>query len=264
MTQTIEPSTVQPPVGSTLWLASGAVGLLLAYVLVFSLTGSRPGEAIGAAAANVAPAAALGVAVNAVVVRWVAARPRAQQTLAHIGLGLAFVSAWYGLLIPTLAISSWLSGGGFHLTPLTGPALPWQLFQGLLLYVVIAALAHALGRREPADAPGARRLDRYLIRVGEEIRPVDVTAIIAIKAADDYSEVSTADGTHLARLSLQTFADRLDPEQFIRVHRSRIINFARLEKIEPAGGGRMLAVMESGEIVPTSRAGAQALRDRLA
>jgi len=103
-------------------------------------------------------------------------------------------------------------------------------------------------------------LERYLIRAGEDFRPVDVDAIVTITGAQDYSEVVTGAGPHLVRMSLAEFEARLDPARFIRVHRSTIVHLAHIERIEPAGGGRMLAHMSDGQSVPVSRSGVRALR----
>ncbi len=92
------------------------------------------------------------------------------------------------------------------------------------------------------------------------MRPIDVSEIVMITGAQDYAEITTATGRHLVRMSLAEFEQRLDRARFLRVHRSTIINFHRLARTEPAGNGRMLAHMTTGEIVPVSRSGTQLLR----
>ena len=76
--------------------------------------------------------------------------------------------------------------------------------------------------------------------------------------------MAETDGTHLVRMSLAEFERRLDPRQFARVHRSAIINLDRLRVAESAGGGRMVAHMDDGAVVPVSRAGAALLRELVA
>lgn len=237
--------------------------LFFVYVLVFSLTGSGPVQALGAALANVLPAALLGVGVHWALLTHVMGKPAIDQIALHLGLVVGFVGLWYLALIPALACIAWLQGGGFHLIALSGPALPWQLFQGLMIYAVLAATAYALAPRPLGHPQPEARLTRYLMRRGEDIRPVDVETIVTIQGADDYSEVTTVAGKHLARMTLGAFERDLDPQRFVRVHRSWIINFDRLERAESAGGGRLLAHMQDGQIVSTSRAGARALKDRL-
>ena len=253
------------PAGAAWQHAVGWSGLFLAYLLVLSLTGSTPARAIGWAAANVAPAAGLGYLVHLTIRRRLIDRPAGVQLALHIPMAVVFVGGWYGLLIPAYAVCGLLFGDPLRLAPLTGPALPWQLFHGLTLYCVIAATTYALSARIiVAPAAEARPvLKRYLMRRGEDLRPVDVDDIISIAGADDYSEVQTIHGVHLARMTLSAFEAELDPLRFVRVHRSGIINFDRMVRAEPAGAGRLLAHMENGSIVPVSRGGARALRDRL-
>lgn len=75
--------------------------------------------------------------------------------------------------------------------------------------------------------------------------------------------VATTSGRHLVRMTLGDFEQALQSVRFIRVHRSHIVNVARIERAEPAGGGRMLLHMDNGEAVQTSRAGTRLLRDRI-
>ena len=93
--------------------------------------------------------------------------------------------------------------------------------------------------------------------------PVAVAEIVSIKGADDYSEVFTRTEKHLVRMSLAEFEKRLDAERFLRVHRSWIVNFTKLVRAEPIGGGRFALHMEGGETIAVSRSGAQRLRTRL-
>jgi two-component system LytT family response regulator len=64
------------------------------------------------------------------------------------------------------------------------------------------------------------------------------------------------------RMTLSEFEQSLDPGRFIRVHRSRIVNFERIARAEPAGGGRLLLHMDDGEAIAASRAGSRILRER--
>lgn len=88
----------------------------------------------------------------------------------------------------------------------------------------------------------------------------NVRDIVLIAGAQDYAEVTTLTGSHLVRMSLGEFEQRLDPARFIRVHRSHIINIDHLDHAEPAGGGRLVAYMVTGAAVPLSRTGSQTLR----
>lgn len=106
-------------------------------------------------------------------------------------------------------------------------------------------------------------LSRYFVRIGDELRPLDIDAVVSIGGADDYAEVRTLSGKHLVRVTLAEFAKSLDPAKYVRVHRSWIVNTHHIARAEPAGGGRLLLHMETGQVISTSRDGAKRLRDRV-
>ena len=64
-------------------------------------------------------------------------------------------------------------------------------------------------------------------------------------------------------VTLAEFAKSLDPAKYVRVHRSWIVNTDRIARAEPAGGGRLLLHMETGQTISTSREGAKLLRNRV-
>jgi hypothetical protein len=106
-------------------------------------------------------------------------------------------------------------------------------------------------------------LSRYFVRIGEELRPLDIDTVVSIGGADDYAEVRTLGGKHLVRVTLAEFAKSLDPTKYVRVHRSWIVNTHRIARAESAGGGRLLLHMETGQTISTSRDGAKLLRNRV-
>lgn len=248
-----------------LW-AGGTALLWLLYVFVFiGTTGSTLGEAARDALANVAPLAALAAVTRIVLRDHVMPRPAVVQAAAHASLAVAFAVLWYLAVLVLLAVTTALAGGRFEIIGFSGPALTWQAFQGLIMYALVAACCYAVrGGREAATVSFVETtppLERYLTREGDELRPVEVAEIVAITGAQDYAEVLTLDGRrHLVRMSLAEFERRLAPGRFLRVHRSTIINFTHLRRLEPAGGGRLTAHMAAGESVEVSRSGAQLLR----
>jgi two-component system, LytTR family, response regulator len=249
-----------------IWLAV-AVALWLAYSLVFVGTvQARLPSAMSSALANVAPLVLLAAIVMRGVRLGLMSRTAPVQILAHLVLAPVFSALWYAGTVLGLSFLALGAGHSFRLVWFEGPALTWQLFQGVILYAAVAAIGYAVAPRPPAARPSAGRaeapppLERYLIREGEDFRPVEVNDIVTITGAQDYSEVTTDQGRHLVRLSLAELESRLDPGRFVRVHRSTIIHLARLERAELAGGGRMLAHMSDGQRVPVSRTGVKALR----
>ncbi|MFK2889562.1 LytTR family transcriptional regulator [Dyella flagellata] len=117
--------------------------------------------------------------------------------------------------------------------------------------------------KEPDDSRANADLSRYFVRIGDELRPIDLDSVVSIGGADDYAEVRTLSGKHLVRMTLAEFTKSLDPAKYARVHRSWIVNVHRIARAEPAGGGRLLLHMETGQVISTSRTGARLLRDRV-
>lgn len=253
------------------------------YFLVFRLTaeGTVVDDAL-ASARNFIPLALLTVVARGLLLRHVVHRAAVQQLGAHLVLGAAFAGLWYWLLMVMIGVSSGDGMTRFRVEPFfDDPAFAWQMLQGAAVYAMLASIiarrAHEVkaelhpaiddSARAPASiAPAAdkeRSLDRYFIRKGEDILPVDVDAIVSIEGADDYAEVQAGTERHLVRLTLAELERSLDADRFIRVHRSRIVNLKRIERAEPAGGGRMLLHMENGAVVQTSRAGTRLLRERV-
>ncbi len=238
--------------------------LLYAFVFVQTANSSWP-EAIGLGLANVLPLAMLAVATREVLKSHVMPKTVPVQIASHAALSITFATAWYAIVLVLLAFFNGLGGSGFAVRGFSGPAFTWQVFQGLVLYALVAAICYAVrGGREAARVSFVEQrptLDRYLSKTGDEFQPVEVGDIVVISGAQDYSEVTTVAGrNHLVRMSLGEFEQRLDKERFVRVHRSTIINFAKLDRLEPAGGGRLTAHMVNGDSIEVSRTGAQLLR----
>jgi len=137
-----------------------------------------------------------------------------------------------------------------------------------------AAVQRAIERRAGVGAEMERLLrllqhtqpagifsDRLLVRSGEKIIPVRVADIEWIEAADDYAMLHAGSSKHLCTLGLGEIEKRLNPQQFMRVHRSAIINISRIRHLEKDGEGGMIATMASGEEVKVSRRYAAALRE---
>ena len=109
-----------------------------------------------------------------------------------------------------------------------------------------------------------REVPRYLERVAipdrEGVRIVPIEEIDWIEAQDYYVEVHTAGRGYLLRRSLKQLEERLDPRRFARVHRSAIVNVARIQSLRPATHGERDLVLRDGTQLKLSRM----YRDRLA
>lgn len=113
-----------------------------------------------------------------------------------------------------------------------------------------------------ARAPGVR-IERLVIRDGAEISIIAAGDIDYVQGQDDYVEVFHAGRSSLTQQTLQSLEDSLDPRQFVRVHRSYLLNVSRVARIEPWGQGSKMAVLHDARQVPVSRSGEARLRAAL-
>jgi len=111
------------------------------------------------------------------------------------------------------------------------------------------------------DALSTSTLQRLLIRNAGRIIPVAVADIERLEADGDYVSVHVRGKTHLVNLPLGTFEQRLDPERFLRIHRSHLVNLDFVEAIETYDNSQLLVKMKDGAKIIASRAASKRLRD---
>ena len=108
-----------------------------------------------------------------------------------------------------------------------------------------------------AQAP----LRRLFARRGERIVPIPAAGILRIQAKGDYAEVHAPGGPFLLHVSLSELAGRLDPERFVQVHRSHIVNLDAVKLLRPHDDERRLViVLTTGEEIVASRSASETLR----
>ncbi|HVT40776.1 MAG TPA: LytTR family DNA-binding domain-containing protein [Gemmatimonadaceae bacterium] len=122
------------------------------------------------------------------------------------------------------------------------------------------AEAAALARPRAGRRVRERHLDRLVVRVGtrDVVVPVDE---IELLAADDVHVAVHAHGRrYLMRATLDQLATRLDPGQFVRVHRSYVVPLHAVVAIRRAARGAAILELQNGAAVPVSRRRKKALR----
>lgn len=107
--------------------------------------------------------------------------------------------------------------------------------------------------------------DPVLLRSGNLSRVATVSEITLIEAEENYTRVHLEDGMHLlVRRSLKSWEENLPAGQFMRVHRTMLVDLRRVEFCEKDGkGGGVLRVAGSKTPIPVSRQIWQELSDRL-
>lgn len=107
-----------------------------------------------------------------------------------------------------------------------------------------------------------RRLLKIPTVSNQHIALLDVADVLAIQSDGHSTHVRTAGGTQSCNLSIGDLETRLDPEQFLRVHRSHLVNLGAVTQIL-RDDGRMGLQLGAGLQVPVSRTSAAAVLTRL-
>jgi len=118
---------------------------------------------------------------------------------------------------------------------------------------VDALVEEARARRQP--------LERILIRDGARVQVVAVGSIDYIEAEDDYVAVCADGRRWLKNQRMAELEAQLDPQAFLRVHRSFIVRLGAIARIEPSGKDGHCALLADGARIPISRSGYQKIRE---
>jgi two-component system LytT family response regulator len=96
-------------------------------------------------------------------------------------------------------------------------------------------------------------LDRLMIKDGGRVLFLRVEEIDWIEAAGVYVQVHAAGKTWLHRISLGELEVRLDARQYLRIHRSTIVNLQRIRELHPHSHGDFLVALHDGTELKLSR-----------
>jgi hypothetical protein len=195
-----------------------------------------------------------------------------QRMINYIGLALLTITVWlgtgYGLFYliysPDLALKF-------------VPVLPIRAFIGLLIYLlIIQRFRFQLPiEEEDTDIPApvevsedaklkkvaeTELLERIAVKSGSKIHVVMVPEIIYLQADGDYVQIFTEQAKFLKEQTMKYFEEHLPDNQFVRVHRSVIVNVEMISRIELYEKQSQLLTLKTGQQIKASPAGYKALR----
>ena len=106
-------------------------------------------------------------------------------------------------------------------------------------------------------------LQRIPVELRGQMRAVPVDRIDYITASGPYAELHVGERTFSVRERMQDLEEQLDPEQFMRVHRSVIVRLDRVDVLLRAAGGDYAVRLKDGTELSVSRARREALERRI-
>ncbi len=97
--------------------------------------------------------------------------------------------------------------------------------------------------------------ERIVVKLGNKIKVISIYDISHFAADDDYVNIHTSDGEYLKNQTLSFFEKTLNPNLFVRVHRSYIVKIDQITKIEAYEKDGYILILKSGKKIPISKTG---------
>ncbi len=124
-----------------------------------------------------------------------------------------------------------------------------------------------LGEKLPRAADLAREArppqqysQRIVVKDGVRVHIIPVESLDYAEAQDDYVSLHSKGKSYLKQQTISSLEAALDPQRFVRIHRSILVNLERVSKIELYAKDSRIAVLTDGKQVPVSRTGYEKLR----
>lgn len=110
--------------------------------------------------------------------------------------------------------------------------------------------------------PG-EKLNRVAVRNGSKIHILGTDSIQYLEAMDDYVKIHASEGSFLKQQTMKYFENHLSEHDFLRIHRSFIVQLRQVIKLEPMGKDTHAAILKDGTSLSVSRAGYARLKEVL-
>ena len=111
--------------------------------------------------------------------------------------------------------------------------------------------------------PGPPKPDRLVVKSAGKIFFLRTDEIDWVEASGNYVRVHVGAESHLLRETMASLETKLDPDRFVRIHRSRIVNMERIKEMQPWFNGEFVVILTTGVRLTLSRGYREKLQDRL-
>jgi two-component system LytT family response regulator len=106
-------------------------------------------------------------------------------------------------------------------------------------------------------------LERVVVKTGNKMHVIPAGKIRYVEASEDYVMIHAEKSRHLKAQTMQYYEKHLNPSQFVRIHRSFIVNVNFLVRLEPYDKDTYVAIMTEGHRLKISRTGYRKLKETL-
>jgi two-component system, LytTR family, response regulator len=127
----------------------------------------------------------------------------------------------------------------------------------------IQAVKLPSAREDEAKSSGDRYTQRIVFKSRGRILFLAVSEIRWIGAEENYVRICTQSETHLLRETMSRLEEKLDPQIFLRVHRSSIVNLQYVKEVRTDADGECMVILVNGQKVAMSRSYRARIQDWL-
>lgn len=107
----------------------------------------------------------------------------------------------------------------------------------------------------PEEIRQPEERNRIVVKENGNIRIIPVHEVLYIEAFDDYVKIYTTKEMFLKKKTLSFYETNLDATQFVRVHRSYLLQLSHITRIEPMEKDNYVALLKNGSRIPLSKSG---------
>ena len=97
--------------------------------------------------------------------------------------------------------------------------------------------------------------ERMVVKDGTRVHIFPVSKLDYAEAQDDYIALANQGKKYLKQQTISSLEGLLNPKDFVRIHRSYIVNLERVSRLEPYGKDTHMAILDDGARLPVSRSG---------
>ena len=108
-------------------------------------------------------------------------------------------------------------------------------------------------KSEKSNHHERKYLERLVIKAGGRVTFLKTEEIDWIEAAGNYIRLYIGKDSHLLRDTMNNIQTKLDPEKFLRIHRSTILKIDRIKELQPWYHGEYVVTLENGKQLTSSR-----------
>jgi hypothetical protein len=201
-----------------------------------------------------------------------------QRMVSYLALALVSVGIWIGFTFLMLYICMPEN----NIAPFE-PFIPLELMLGCCFFIIVLVIYNrmlekakdaekeeeleeieqTIEQAQPDVAVETEMVERVAVKVGSKIEVIMVPDILAVQAEGDYVMIHTAQSRYLKEQTMKYFEEHLPPSQFVRVHRSCIVNVQVISKIELFEKQNQLLTLQNGLQVKASATGYKLLKRTL-